>query len=281
MSDLLQRFSFQGLPVRGAVARLNQTWLAVRHRNPVPMPAQELLGQALAASALLSSDLKIRARVGLQLQGEGPLKLLLAQCASDGGQRGIARCPAELSGSEDFSALTRASTLVISIDGTQTDQNYQGIVPLEGNTLAAALEGYFRRSEQLATGIWLVADHEKAAGLLIQRLPGHHEYPEAWEELCALAGTLTLEELLSLEALPLLGRLFPEHTILDGGSVPLEFACQCSRDKVVEVLRVLGRDALTDDLRQHREVTVDCEFCNERYGFDAVDIDHLFAGQAS
>ena len=158
-SDCLIRYSFADVAARGAGVRLGETWRAVRLRNDFDHTVQQILGEALAASSLLLSGIKIQARLSLQLQSDGPLRLLLAQCSSDGAQRAIVRCDQPLPACWDFSKLDDEATLVLSIEGLNSDHRYQGIVPLGGATLAAALESYFRQSEQLDTHLWLVADH--------------------------------------------------------------------------------------------------------------------------
>lgn len=276
MSDALLRFSFDGLPVRGAIARLQSTWQSVRLRNAAPQPAQQLLGEALAASAVMVSSLKIDGRLSLQLQGSGDLTLLVAECTSDGGQRGVTHCNDEMPADWTLQHLGSDSHLNIAIEDFESNERYQGIVALESSQLAVALEHYFERSEQLATRLWLVADNETAAALMLQKLPDEKTAdPDGWNRLSVLATTLSLEELLALEPETVLRRLFAEEQLRTDPPRPLRFDCPCSRKRVSEVLLALGRSEISGEGEQ-ADVTVDCEFCNERYRFDAVDLELLF-----
>lgn len=275
--DALLRFSFAGVPARGAIVCLGDTWRAVRGRNAAAHNVEQILGEALAASSLLLSGVKIEARLSLQLQADGPLRLLVAQCSSDGAQRGIVHCDPAASERWDFSQLDADAVLMILIDGLDSEQHYQGIVPLAGTTLAAALETYFRQSEQLDTRVWLNADHQRAAGLILQRLPGAPIDGDGWNRITMLANTVTAEEMLALPVETLLARLFHQETMLDSGSLELRFECQCSRERVVQVLRLIGREELMAQLEAEAEIVVDCEFCNQRYRFDPVDVEQLFA----
>ncbi|MFK7957856.1 MAG: Hsp33 family molecular chaperone HslO [Lysobacterales bacterium] len=270
--DGLHRFAMHGLAVRGAFVSLDDTWQAIRLRNLAPPPAEQLLGEAVAATALMASRIKVDGRVTLQLQGDTRLKLLMAECTSTGTHRGVLSVNPELSNDWSLEATSPGSVLTITIENARQER-YQGIVEITGNTLADALTGYFTHSEQLDTRLWLSANNDRAAGLIVQRLPERSaEDPDGWNRITHLAATVTAEELLGLSAGALADRLFAEEELNWEPRKALSFDCPCSRQRVAEVLTALGDEALRDDIEGGEIVTVDCEFCNEQYTFDAVDL---------
>jgi len=212
-------------------------------------------------------------------QGDGAIHLLVMQVTSSRELRGLARwhgdVPVEVEGGG--LSLMGDGRLVMTIE-TARGERYQGIVPLEGANLAQALEGYFERSEQLSTRLWLEASETRAAGLLVQKMPGQSgtEVDEDWRRIVALSETVTRGELLDLPAETLLHRLFHEEDRRVFEPEPVRFACSCSRGRVAEMLRSLGRDEVEQILAEQGQVEVDCEFCNARYTFDAVDAAAVF-----
>ena len=200
-ADFKQRFLFPETDIRGELVRLDESLEAILGTHDYPLAVQGLVGEAVAAVALLAGTLKFSGRLSLQAQGRGPVSLLLAECTHDGQLRALARHDGELDTAANIGALIGDGTMVITITPDQGRQ-YQGIVPLEGDTLAQCLEGYFQQSEQLPTRLWLAAGNGRAAGLMLQRLPDQVASRDAnrnqWEHLEALAGTLKMEELLDL-----------------------------------------------------------------------------------
>lgn len=275
--DSLRRFAMHGLAIRGAFVSLDQTWQATRLRNLAPPPAEQLLGEALAATALMASRIKVDGRVTLQLQGGEKLKLLMAECTSRGTQRGVLSCVEELENDWTLARMEPSSLLTICIENARNER-YQGIVELKGNNLAEALTRYFTHSEQLETRLWLSANNDRAAGLIVQRLPERSaDDPDGWNRVVQLADTVTAEELLGLGSRALAGRLFAEEDLSWEPLKALSFDCPCSRTRVAEVLTALGEQALEKELSGDEAITVDCEFCNEQYIFDPVDLRMLFA----
>ena len=276
--DRLRRFVFDDLGVRGELVRLDASWQAVLERHAYPEAVRAQLGQALAAVVLLSATIKFEGALILQAQGDGPLQTLVAQATHRRTLRGLARWrespPPE---GTRLEALFGAGRLVLTVQNEGAEP-YQGIVGLEGENLAAAIEHYFTRSEQLPTRLWLAADGERAAGLLLQALPGGlAEGREDWARVALLAGTVTERELLSLPAEDLLFRLFNEERVRVFDAEPVAFRCACSRERVEAVLRGLGAEELEAGLKQEGGLAVDCEFCARRYRFDAVDVRALLA----
>lgn len=278
MSDLLQRFVFEHAPVRGEVARLDATWRAVLARHHYPAPVRTLLGELTAAAALLAATLKFDGALVLQAQGKGPVTLLVVECTSDHTLRATAKWDGDIAPAP-LRALLGDGQLVITILGAGNRQLYQGVVELDGDSVAEVLENYTGRSEQLATRLWLAVDDERAGGLLLQKLPQAAEDDEdSWEHAVALATTVTHAELLGLAPEQLMQHLFPEDDIRLFRARPASFRCTCSAERVAGMLRTVGRDEVESVLAEQGRVTVHCEFCGQRYEFEPASARAIFAG---
>lgn len=273
-TDALHRFLFEGTQVRGELVHLDASWRAVLGRHPYPETVRGPLGEALAATLLLTGTLKFDGALILQVQGEGPLRTLVAQATHGRTVRGLARWEGEVPGGA-LEQVFGAGRLVLTLE-PEGGERYQGIVPLFGADLAEALEAYFRTSEQLGTRLWLAAGPERAAGLLLQRLPGRHADEDDWPRIVALADTLTPAELKELPAQNLLHRLFHEEDLRLFEAEPVAFRCTCSRGRIEDTLRALGRDEVEATLAQEGQIEVSCEFCNRTYRWDLVDARQLF-----
>jgi len=273
-TDALQRFLFEGTQVRGELVHLDASWRAVLSRHPYPETVRGPLGEALAATVLLTGTLKFDGALILQVQGEGPLRTLVAQATHGRTIRGLARWEGEVPAGE-IEAVFGTGRLVLTLE-PEGGERYQGIVPLFGANLAEALETYFRTSEQLGTRLWLAAGPQRAAGLLLQRLPGYQGGEDDWTRIATLADTLTGEELTGLPTETLLHRLFHEEDLRLFEPEPVAFRCTCSRGRIEETLRALGEEELEATLAQEGQVEVSCEFCNRIYRWDLVDARQIF-----
>lgn len=274
-ADTLQRFVFENSNVRGDFIHLRASYQAVRERATYPDLIAEQLGQALAASALLSATIKFGGSLIMQIQSSGPLNLLVAQCTHDRHLRGLAHWQ-DVVHEGTLPQMYGNGRLVITIDNAHNDERYQGIVSLEGDTLAEALETYFTQSEQLETRLWLVADQHQAVGMLLQRLPGPDVDDDLWQRVEALGATLTVEEMLQLPTREILRRLFHEEDVRLHDAEPVSFRCSCSREKIVNMLRGLGQEESNAILTEQGKIEVTCEFCNASYRFDTVDVEEIF-----
>lgn len=275
--DSLHRFLFEKFPVRGKLVHLDKSWSAILDRYDYPGPVRRILGDTLAATALLASTVKFEGQITVQIQGDGPLTMVVIQCSNKLVLRGLARWEGELEDTA-LDQLISNGKLVISIENDQDNQRYQGVVPVTGETVADSLQEYFDRSEQLPTRLWLASDDESAAGLLLQRMP---EQPEAsadnyWNRVCLLASTITPKELLELPEQQLLHRLFNEDDLRIFDRLPVSFRCTCDRERVGNMLRSLGADEIRSMIEEHDGISVRCEFCNKGYEFDRVDSEGLF-----
>ncbi|MGX2029159.1 Hsp33 family molecular chaperone HslO [Methylocaldum gracile] len=275
--DSFQRFLFEDLGIRGELVRLDASWQAVLERHPYPPAVSSQLGQALAAVLLLSATIKFKGSLILQAQGHGPLNTLVAQATHQRTIRGLAHWRGEVTG-ETLSDIYGPGHLVLTVQNEDSEP-YQGIVALEGDDLAGAIETYFSRSEQLATRLWLAADEQRAAGLLIQELPAKQRDRDDWMRVEYMADTVTEGELLNLPSQELLYRLFNEESVRLFDSEPISFRCGCSRERIESVLLTLGNHEVESILEQEDSVEVGCEFCNRRYHFDRVDIGGLFTNE--
>lgn len=274
--DSLQRFVFEHNAIRGEIVHLDATWRAVLERREYPEPLRLLLGEAMAAAALLAATIKLAGRLVMQIQGPGPIELLVVECTSDRTMRAMAKWKGDVP-SGSLPAMIGDGRLSIILDPTEGRERYQGIVQLVGNTMAEALENYFATSEQLQTRLWLATDLSRAAGMLLQRLPTDGMVdPETWSRAVHLASTITRNELLALPARTIIHRLFHEEDIRVFDSVPYGFRCSCSRDRVSDLLRMLGPGEVESILEEQGTVELTCEFCAQQYRFDSVDTRQLF-----
>lgn len=277
--DTLSRFLFEQAAVRGEVVRLEATWQAVLTRHDYPQAVRDLLGEMMAATALLAATLKFEGSLIMQIQGSGPVSLMVVECDSAFHLRATAKCEPEPQGTS-LRELLGDGKFVITIDPGQGGQTYQGVVALEGHSVAAALEYYMLNSEQLETRLWLAADGQRACGLLLQRLPERvSEDEDGWNRATQLGATVRRTELLSLPAREVIHRLFHEEDLRLFDPEPVSFRCACSRERVSNMLRMLGLDEVRSILAERGQIDIRCEFCNQNYLFDAVDSEQLFAAE--
>ncbi|HZP65350.1 MAG TPA: Hsp33 family molecular chaperone HslO [Rudaea sp.] len=277
--DFLQRFLLERAHVRGVLVRLRDSWRQVRERADYPAPIERLLAKTLAASAVLTGNIKFEGSLSIQLKGQGPVTLLFAECGHDGRVRGLARWEGEVA--DDFSLIAGEAepVLAITIENSTSGQRYQGLVPVDDADPAVLIERYFERSEQLPTRVALAADARGCAALMLQQLPADEARgsdPDAWNRVNLLLGTLREAELLELPAEQLLLRLFHEESVRAHTPRPLAFGCRCSRERVAGMLHSLGREEAEAAVRDDGQVEVTCEFCNTHYRFDRIDLEQLF-----
>ena len=277
--DTLNRFIFEDTTVRGEVVHLDATWRAVLERRRYPPVVRDLLGEALAAAALLATTVKSSSALTLQIQGDGPVNMVVVQAHPDQTLRGLAHWKGPVVAGP-LPHLVGSARLAITLEPAEGRERYQGVVGLAGeDSLAEALEAYFQRSEQLDTRLWLAANEQRAAGMLIQALPDPRADSDVWERAVSLGATVTVDELLDLPQRELLRRLFHEEDVRVFEPRPVSFRCSCSRDRIELMLRGLGYDEVKQIIDEEGEVGVTCEFCNQRYGFDPVDVEQIFAAR--
>ncbi|MGQ9425847.1 Hsp33 family molecular chaperone HslO [Gilvimarinus sp. F26214L] len=277
--DITQRFLFERLDVRGELVSLNESYREILAKHDYPEPVKTLLGEMLAAAVLLSTTIKFDGLLIMQARSPGPLSTLMVECSSRQDVRAIARYSEDLRG-ETLSELMPQGVLAITIDPDK-GQRYQGLVTLEGDSLAESLAGYFASSEQLPSQFRLLADGRNARGFMLQALPASQTEPaereETWTRLNMLADTLTVEELMALDNRTILHRLYHEEDVRLFEERPVTFRCSCSAERSGTALISLGRDDAFQLLDERGgEIEVDCQFCNTRYLYDREALEQLF-----
>lgn len=288
-TDSLYRFVVEGCSVRGQLVYLDESWRELAARHDYPPAVRRLLGEAVSAAALLSATIKFDGSLSIQASGDGGLRLLIAEATAQGTVRGLARWRGE---PEDavLPELLGNGRLAITIDPGGGRERYQGIVELAGDSLSQSLRSYFSHSEQLPTRLWLAVEKERTAGLLLQRVPDEGSRAswsdeadpssDAWRQSVRYADALDPAELLELGIPDLLSRINGDRAVRLFRGEDWRFLCSCSREKVADVLRALGHDELQSLLEEHPRVSVDCEFCNAVFNFDAIDVAQLFVEDA-
>ena len=280
-ADQIRAFTFDDAPIRGRVVRLTGAWQKIRTRRTYDEAAEQLLGEMVAIVAMLAQGIKLDGSVILQIRGSAAVKTAMAECVDHTTLRGILRVgDAEAT---DRARVGGAGQLAITLK-PHRGQMYQGIVPLEADSVARAVEMYFDTSEQLPTRIWAAASPHAAVGLMLQRMPDPprarpvqiEQIAETWRRVQTLADTVTDRELLTLPGDQLLIRLFNEETVRLQSPLELEFGCSCSRERTANTLRILGRAEVDDILAQEGRIEVTCEFCGANYRYDPIDARLLF-----
>ena len=297
--DTLQKFIFDNAAVRGELIDISSTWRDILSRHSYPPAVKTVLGEMVAAAALLSANLKFNGSIIMQIHGDGPVQLLVVECDATLRLRATATLAPEASIDAD-ATLTQLLNLhgkgrfVITLDPLDKmpgQQPYQGIVPLDGDDVATVIENYMLRSEQLDTRLWLAANDTTSRGLLLQKLPHHggntaavplseEEALETWNRAVMFAATLKQQELLDTDIETLMQRLFWEETIRVFEPMHPQFHCSCTREKVGNMLKMLGREEVDSAVEELGHVGVNCDFCNQFYDFDKVDCAQLFVSDA-
>lgn len=277
-ADIRTRFIFDDMPVRGLHVRLENVWKHIVGQKHYPAAIRRALGELLAAGALLSGNLKTDGTLIVQVQGQGRLKMLVVEATSDQTVRATARWDetADIHDDESLTDLLGSNSVFVLTLQPKDAEPWQGVVPLEGGSIAQMLINYTKRSEQLDTQIVLASSDDACGGLLVQRLPETEPDAASWEHVGTLVQTLTPEELTGLDAQHVLYRLFHETPprVFDPESI--EFACTCSRGKVSDMLLMLGGEEVGGVVAEQGSIQIDCDFCHAKYVFDETDVNALF-----
>ncbi|EAR10912.1 Hsp33 family molecular chaperone HslO [Reinekea blandensis] len=281
-SDQTLRFLFDQTPIRGELTQLDRAYQDVLSKHPYPTAVKQLLGEFMAATAMLSDTIKFDGTLSLQVRGAGQVRTLMAECRHNRALRAIAQYNDDY---DDAGPVLGEGQMAITIEPDK-GKRYQGIVSINDGelTLNRVLEDYFQQSEQIRTRIWLYADGQKSAGLLLQAMPESAsasslsaDLSEDWERLVHLAQTLTTEEALSLPGTEVLHRLFHEETVRVYEPNQLEFECTCSRQRSEDAIRTMGVDEAVSLAAENGHIEIDCQFCHERYAFTPEDVRALFS----
>jgi len=282
--DQIQRFLIQNTAIRGQLISLDASLKEILKRVEVKGRTASILGESLAAVCLLASTVKIKGKITLQIRGDGGLHMLVVQATSERTIRGLIRGHIESDDQRDLKEIFNSDHIVLSIE-TGNANPHQGIVPLDGDNISSALKSYFSQSEQLPTQLWLVGNEENVSGLLLQQLPGtkhvkasdEPKVDDDWLRVRLMADTLKDEELLTLSSTELLHRLFNQDDVQLFEAESVRFDCSCSKQRTAEMIASLGESEIDEILAERDDVEIICEFCNQTYSFDKVDVAEIFA----
>ncbi|MDE1254357.1 Hsp33 family molecular chaperone HslO [Vibrio aestuarianus] len=278
-NNILNRYLFKDLSVRGELVQLDKVYQEIISSKEYPAPVQKLLGELMVATTLLTATLKFEGSITMQLQGNGPVSLAVINGDNEQKVRGVARWEGDIADDADLHTLMGKGHLVITIEPKQGER-YQGVVGLEGANLVEVLEGYFIRSEQLKTRLWIrIGEHEgkaHAAGMLLQTMPDGTGTPDDFEHLEQLTNTVKNEELFTLPANDLLYRLYNQEKVQLFDPQPVEFHCGCSRERSGAAIITIGQDEINDILATEGSVSLHCDYCGTNYSFDQAEITELY-----
>ncbi len=273
--DQLHRYLFENHAVRGELVTVSETWQQIMQNHDYPQPVKKILGELLVATSLLTATLKFDGDITVQLQGDGPMTLAVINGNNKQQMRGVARVQGEIPADAALKDLVGNGYLVITISPSEGER-YQGVVGLEGDTLAACLEDYFMRSEQLPTRLFIrtgeVDGKAAAGGMLLQVLPAQNAETDDFNHLATLTETIKAEELLTLPANDVLWRLYHEEEVTLYDPQDVEFKCTCSRERCADALRTLPDEEVDSILAEDGEIDMNCDYCGSRYVFDSMDI---------
>ncbi|VYU03576.1 Hsp33 family molecular chaperone HslO [Metakosakonia massiliensis] len=273
--DQLHRYLFENYAVRGELVTVSETWKQILENHDYPQPVKTILGELLVATSLLTATLKFAGDITVQLQGDGPMSLAVINGNNRQQMRGVARVQGDITDDADLKTLVGNGYLVITIT-PEEGERYQGVVGLEGDTLAACLEDYFLRSEQLPTRLFIrtgnVEGAPAAGGMLLQVLPAQDTQAEDFEHLATLTETIKAEELLELPAQEVLWRLYHEEEVTLYDPQEVEFKCTCSRERCAGALKTLPDEEVDSIIAEEGEIDMHCDYCGNHYLFNAMDI---------
>ncbi len=275
--DAVHRFIFEDLDIRGALVQLGPAWVSMHVKRNYAGPVRELLGELAAVTTIIGSNLKTPGRITFQVQGHGPVSMLVMDCDEQLHLRGMAKSeltpgPTTLSGVDE---LLGDGQLMLTLQ-TNAGSPYQSFVPLEGDTLSAVFEHYLKQSEQLPARLWLAADGHTACGLFLQKLPGADlKDLDGWNRIEQLAATVRSEEL-ALPPETLLTRLFAEEKLRLFAPRAATWHCPRDEEKVKNLLLSLGREELETMLEDAELIAIEDEICGHEYRFGPEIIDELF-----
>lgn len=283
--DQLHRYLFANHAVRGELVSVNETYQQVLANHDYPPAVQKLLGEMLVATSLLTATLKFDGDITVQLQStDGPLTLAVINGNNQQEMRGVARFKGEISDESTLKEMVGNGFLVITITPAKGER-YQGVVALEGETIAACLESYFMQSEQLPTRLFIrtgeVAGKAAAGGMLLQVLPAQERNEDEFDHLAQLTATIKAEELFTLPANEVLYRLYHQEEVTLYEPQNVSFRCTCSRERCADALVTLSEEDISEMLEQDGNIDMHCEYCGNHYLFDAVDIASIKNGNSA
>lgn len=275
--DTVQRFIFEHASIRDEIVHLEKTYQSIIHQRDYPPMIKNLLGEAIISCLLLASSIKFEGSLNLQFQGDNRLSLLLVQCDHELNIRAFAKYTDALE-IVDYATAFLQGQMVLTINQYQQIQNYQSMVPIQSTSMSENLMTYFAQSEQIATRVWLAVDEEKAAGMLLQLTPGEDsaQREQFWEYAVQLGQTVNEQELLNLDNQTLLYRLYNETEVRIFEPRYTRFQCRCTPEHMKQIISMLGEKEANQLMQEQKVIQINCDFCNQQYNFDAIDVAVLF-----
>jgi molecular chaperone Hsp33 len=270
VTDILHRYLFDNLHVRGELVQLTNTYQAIIDGHDYPIGVRQLLGELLAATCLLTATLKINGEIAVQLQGDGPVGYLAVNGNQNQEMRGIAKLK-EPTTETGLTNLIGKGNMIITIR-PEKGEAYQGIVELEKSTLADCLSHYFDVSEQIPTKIWLFHNDEtqQVGGSLIQLLPDStdkQKQHDDFDHLCQLTNTIKPDEVFRLDAQTLLYRLYHQENVRLFAPQKVKYQCRCSKDKCLNAIAHIDPVEMQSILNEQGKINMTCDYCLTSYDF--------------
>lgn len=276
-SDTLQRFIFEHANIRGEIVHIEKTFQTIMNQRPYPPMIKNLLGEAIVSCLLLASSIKFQGSLNLQFQGDQRLPLLLVQCDNELNIRAFAQFAEDLE-IVDYANAFLNGQMVLTINQDNHTQAYQSMVPLQTTSMSENLMAYFAQSEQVSTKVWLAVNEDVAAGMLLQLMPGQDsiQREQFWEYAVQMGQTVSEIELLTLDNKTLLYRLYNEAELRVFEPRSTRFKCRCNLEKMKQVITIIGEDEANDLLKEQGQIDINCDFCNQKYTFDPIDVTMIF-----
>lgn len=276
-SDTLQRFIFEHAHIRGEIVHIEKTFQTIMAQRDYPPMVKNLLGEAIVCCLLLASSIKFEGSLNLQFQGDSRLPLLLVQCDHEFNVRAYSKYKEDLQIADYANAFLQGQ-MVLTISQNNQTQAYQSLVPIQSTSMSENLMAYFAQSEQISTRVWLAVNEECAAGMLLQLMPGEdtEQREQFWEYAVQLGQTVSEEELLTLDNETLLFRLYNEAELRVFDAKSTRFKCRCTPEKMKHVITILGEQEANELLTEHGKIDINCDFCNQKYNFDSIDVAMIF-----
>jgi molecular chaperone Hsp33 len=276
-SDGLQRFIFENAEIRGEIARLEETYQCIIAQRPYPEAVKLILGEAMVACLLLVGCIKFEGELNLQFEGSDVLPVMIVQCDHLLNVRAFARFAEGHSSSEYQQAFLNGKMMFMIKQNHQTD-TYQSLIPITSTSMSQNLMNFFAMSEQVATQVHIAINKNRVAGFLLQLLPGQDTVQRElfWEYATVIGKSISDDELLNLDNQTILHRLYHEidiRLLLEKEAI---FQCRCSVEKMKKLIKMLGENDVNDLLKESGQVEITCDFCNQHYLFDSIDVAMIF-----
>lgn len=264
----IQKFIFDKLPIKGSLVVLNDVWEVIANQRVYPAGIEQILAELLSANVLLTSNMKLDGKVICQIQDNPHFTILVTECSNQLNVRGTAKFEAQNDALIDYASCLKNGRLVVSVDSQSDGQLYQSVIAFNGNSVDEILNNYMTQSEQLQSWIIIAYNQKQVVGFMLQQLPDTHEhFSHEVERVFMLANTLTKAELLHEPLEIILHKLFNEDDIVILEKQAVNFSCTCSRTRIGQILRNLGKQELEDMLKEQGDITVNCDYCNSEYKF--------------